>query len=591
MTGGRLLQRRRRRPARVPVGLPGPQAVQVDARWLRAGDAFHRTLAVTGYPREVTPGWLQPLLDHPGPIDVALHVEPVPTVVAAERLRRQLARLESSQRLDAANGRLDDPQVEAAAHDARQLARRLASGDGRLFRVGLYVTVAGHTHAELHQEVASVQGLLGSLLLDAHPTTFRALQGWLTTLPLGLDQLRLRRTMDTTAVAAAFPFASSELPPPPNGGVLLGRNLRTGGLVCWDRWSQPNYNQVILARSGAGKSYLAKLEALRWLYQGVQVLVVDSENEYERLTGAVGGAYLRLGAPGVHLNPFDLGGEADALTRRALFAHTLLGVLLGGPLDAAASAVVDRAVIAAYTARGVSSDPRTHPRPAPLLADLARALEADPDPAGAMLAARLAPYVSGSHRGLFQEPTSTHPDRHLVVFCLRDLPEELKAAGTLLALDALWRRVTDRSRPGRRLVIVDEAWLLAQQPPGARFLGRLAKSARKHGCGLSVVTQDAGDLLASELGQVVVANAATHILLGQAPQAIDRLTSAFGLTEGERQLLLAARVGEGLLAGPGGQRAAFTAVASPAEHPLVTTSPEFLASLERSGENSRGDPR
>jgi type IV secretory pathway VirB4 component len=577
MIARRLLARRPSRAVRVPVGLPGPQAVQADARWLRAGDVLHRTLAVTGYPREVTPGWLQPLLDHPGPIDVALHVEPVPTVVAAERLRRQLARLESSQRLDAAHGRLDDPQVEAAAHDAHQLARRLASGDGRLFRVGLYVTVRGHSDAELQQEVARVQGLLGSLLLEAHPTTFRALQAWVTTLPLGLDLLRLRRTMDTAAVAAAFPFASSELPPPPDGGVLLGRNLRTGGLVCWDRWSLPNYNQVILARSGAGKSYLAKLEALRWLYQGVQVLVIDPENEYERLARAVGGAYLRLGAPGVHLNPLDLGGEPDALTRRALFTHTLLGVLLGGPLDAAASAVVDRAVIAAYTARGISSDPRTHPRPAPLLRDLAHALEADTDPAGPILAGRLAPYVTGSYRGLFQEPTSTHPDRHLVVFSLRDLPEELKPVGTLLALDALWQRVTDQQQRRRRLVIVDEAWLLAAQPAGARFLARLAKSARKHWCGLTVVTQDAGDLLASELGQVVVANAATQVLLGQVPQAIDRLTAVFGLTEGERQLLLGARVGEGLLAGPGGQRAAFTAHASPAEHALVTSDPAELA--------------
>jgi type IV secretory pathway VirB4 component len=578
MTGTQLVRRWWGRPLRrVPAGLPGPQAVQVAAGWLRAGEVLHRTLAVTGYPREVGPGWLQPLLDHPGPVDIALHIQPVPTVVAAERLRRQLARLESSQRLDAAHGRLDDPQLETAAHDAQRLARQLASGDGRLFRLGLYVTVRGHTPAELEQETARVQGLLGSLLLEAHPTTFRALQGWLTTLPLGLDKIRLQRTMDTSAVAAGFPFASADLPLPAGGGVLVSRNLRTGGLVCWDRWSQPNYNQVILARSGAGKSYLAKLEALRWLCQGTQVLVIDPENEYQRLAEAVGGAYLRLGHPGVHLNPLDLGTEPDALTRRALFAHTLLGVLLGGPLDAAAAAVVDRAVIAAYTARGISSDPRTHPRPAPLLRDLAQALAEDPNPAGPVLAGRLAPYVTGSHGGLFQAPTSIHPDRHLVVFSLRDLPEELKPVGTLLALDALWRRVTDPSRPGRRLVVVDEAWLLAQQPPGARFLARLAKSARKHWCGLTVVTQDAGDLLASELGQVVVANAATHILLGQAPQAIDRLTATFGLTDGERNLLIAARVGEGLLAGPGGQRAAFTAHASPAEHALVTSDPAELA--------------
>jgi type IV secretory pathway VirB4 component len=567
---GRHRGRRWAGPA--PAGLPGPDALEIGPRTLRVGAVLHQTLAVTGYPREVGPGWLQPLLDHPGPIDVALHVEPVATVVAAERLRRQLARLESSQRLDAARGRLDDPGLEAAAHDAQELARRLATGQGRLVRVGLYVTVRGHTQAELDAEVARVQGLLGSLLLAAHPTTFRALQGWITTLPLGLDQLRLRRMMDTAAVAAAFPFASADLPPPASGGVLVGRNLRTQGLVCWDRWAQVNFNQVILARSGAGKSYLAKLDALRWLYQGVQVLVVDPENEYQRLANAVGGAYLRLGHPGVHLNPLDLGREPDALTRRALFAHTLLAVLLGGPLNPAESAVVDRAVLAAYAARGITSDPATHSRPAPLLGDLAHALAGDRDPAGAALAARLAPFTTGSFRGLFEQPTSTHPDRHLLVLSLRELPEELKPTGTLLALDTLWRQVTGPQRR-RRLVVIDEAWWLAQQPAGARLLARLAKSARKHWCALTVVTQDAGDLLASELGQAVVANAATQVLLGQAPQAIDRLTSAFGLTEGERRLLLAARVGEGLLAGPGGQRAAFHAQASAEEHGVVTSDP------------------
>jgi type IV secretory pathway VirB4 component len=233
--------------------------------------------------------------------------------------------------------------------------------------------------------------------------------------------------------------------------------------------------------------------------------------------------------------------------------------------------VLDRAAVVAYTAKGITSDPRTHARPAPLLADLTHALDQDPDPAGPALAARLAPYVTGSFRGLFAQPTSSRPDGHLLVVSLRDLPEELKAAGTLLALDTIWRTVSDPTRRRRRLVVVDEAWLLTQQQAGARFLARLAKSARKHRCGLSVITQDAADLLAIDLGQAVVANAATQILLGQAPQAIDQLTRAFGLTDGERQQLLAAPVGEGLLAGPGGQRAWFKALASPAEHALLTT--------------------
>jgi type IV secretory pathway VirB4 component len=554
--------------------LPGPQAVRVEATWLEASGVLHRTLAVTGYPGEVGPGWLEPLLDHPGPIDIALYLEPVPAAVAADRLRRQLARLESTSRLDAARGRLGDPQVEAASADAQELAGRLARGEGRLFRVGLYVTIRAPDHQELAAETARIQGLLASLLLDAHPTTFRALQGWVSTLPLGLDRIRAQRMMDTTAVAASFPFASADLPlPAKGGGVLVGRNPATGGLVCWDRWAQPNHNQVILARSGAGKSYLAKLEALRWLYQGVRVLVVDPDGEYQPLAAAVGGTTLRLGAPGVHLNPLDLGGEADALTRRALFCHTLVPVLLGEPLSAAAGAVLDRAAVAAYSTRGITSDPRTHARPAPLLADLAHALDQDPDPAGAALAARLAPYVTGSFRSLFEHPTSTRPDGHLLVVCLRELAEELKGVGTLLALDSLWRTVSDPTRRRRRLVVIDEAWTLAQQPAGARFLYRLAKSARKYACGLSVVTQDAADLLSTDLGQAVVANAATQVLLGQSPQALDQLTSAFALTGGERQRLLAAPVGEGLLAGPGGQRAWFSALASPAEHPLLATHP------------------
>jgi type IV secretory pathway VirB4 component len=582
---------RPRRPAPTPpAGLLGPDALEIiGPRTLRAGGTLCATFAVTGYPREVGPGWLEPLLTSPGPADVAVHVEPIPPQVAADRLRRQLARLESSQRLDADRGRLPDPEVEVAAADARDLAGRLARGEGRLFRVGVYATVCGADQAELDGEAARLRALLGSLLLDAHPATFRPVQGWVTTLPLGLDQLRLRRTFDTAALAAAFPFASAELPPA-DGGVLYGRNAHSPGLVVWDRFAQPNYNQVILARSGAGKSYLAKLEVLRWLYQGTEVWVVDPEDEYRRLAEAVGGAHLALGAGGVRLNPFDLGTGPDALTRRALFLHTLVAVLVGQPLDPQATAALDRGVIAAYHARGITADPRTHARPAPLLADLAAALAADPDPAARTLAARLAPWVTGSHRQLFAGPTITRPQGHLVVFSLRHLPDQVKAAGTLLALDAVWRRVTDPTERRRRLVTVDEAWLLARDPAGARFLHRLAKSARKHWCGLTVVTQDAADLLGSDLGQAVVANAATQVLLGQAPQAIDQLTAAFRLSEGERAFLLAARPGDAILAA-GAQRVAFRALASPAEHRLVTTDPEFLASLEREQANSGADSR
>jgi type IV secretory pathway VirB4 component len=210
-------------------------------------------------------------------------------------------------------------------------------------------------------------------------------------------------------------------------------------------------------------------------------------------------------------------------------------------------------------------------------------LEADEDATGRDLAARLAPFTTGSHRMLFDGPTTARPEGHLVVFSLRDLPEELAALGTLLTLDAIWRRVTDPNRRHRRLVLVDEAWLLMQDPIGARYLLRLAKSARKHWTGLTVVTQDAADLLGSDLGQAVVANAATQILLGQSPQAIDALADAFHLSQGERAFLLAARPGEAILLSQP-YRVSFRSVASPTEHQLFTTDPAELADLDAGAE-------
>jgi type IV secretory pathway VirB4 component len=541
-----------------------------------------------------------------GHLDVSVAAEPQLTghfsPRAAERLRRQLARLESARRADAAKGRLGDPDVDVAAQDARDLAAGLARGEQKLFRVGLCLTVWAGDEKALDAACARVKALAASMLVDAKPATWRALAGWATTLPLGVDALGARRSFDTDALAASFPFASAELSGA--AGILYGTTASGTGLPCWDRFAMDNHNSVILARSGAGKSYLAKLEALRSLYAGVEVAVVDPEDEYRALAGAVGGTYVGLGAPGVRLNPFDLdttgrpagrpagraddpaggtdttgsGGPVDAgagvvadpVVRRALFVHTLVAVLLAEKPDPAGAAALDRGIVAAYEEAGITADPRSHARPAPTMRDLSAALDADPDPAAHMLAARLVPFVSGTHRGLFDGPTTTRPDGHLVTFSLRDLPDELKAAGTLLTLDAIWRRVADPGRSRQRLVLVDEAWLLMAERSGAEFLFRMAKSARKHRAGLTVVTQDAADLLGTPLGQAVVSNAATQILLRQAPQAIDAIQDGFGLSAGERAYLLGAPRGHGLLAA-GTDRVAFDVCARPQEDALCRT--------------------
>jgi hypothetical protein len=621
----------------------GPHAVEVSPHDIRVGDGWAASLIVTGYPAQVGLAWLEAVLAAAARVDVALHITPLPATAAAAGLRRSRARLEATRRLDAGRGRLDDPTAEVTAADAADLADRLARGQVRLFRVGIYLTVHAPTRDQLRETVAQVRAAAASALLDTQPATWRHLHGWISTLPLAHDGLAVRRVFDTDALALAFPLASADLPAPlpgrgaPTGGVLVGVNPMStrssstgggGGVVWWDRWAQHNHNTLILARSGAGKSYLVKLDILRSLFEGVRVAVIDPEDEYPVLADAVGGTTIRLGVPGVRVNPLDLPahldtttgqtgriGQADALTRRALFLHTLVAVLLGQPPAPEEAAALDTAIAAAYTSAGITDDPTTWTRPAPLLADVAAGLETSNDPAdsaGRALAVRLRPWTHGSFKGLFDGPTTATPTGRLTVWSVRHLPDELRAAGILLALDAIWRDVDtshdspDADQPTcddtdpdssdhdntaavegagsvppitparpylgqsvrqrvRRLVVVDEAWTLLQDEAGARFLYRLVKAARKRRAGLVVVTQDAADLLASDLGQAVAANAATQILMRQAPQAIDAITAAFGLTTEEARLLLTAPRGHGLLLGAS-HRVGFRAVASPREH-------------------------
>ncbi|WHT20193.1 ATP-binding protein [Crossiella sp. CA-258035] len=574
-------------------GVFTPDAITIGARHLEVGGEQVASFAVTGYPREVHPGWLQPLLTYPGRLDVSLHVEPIDPVTAASRLKKRITQLGSTPAAQ------QDRQAAIALGDAEDLADRVARSQDKLFRFGLYLTVHAHTPHELATEVAAVRALAASLLLDAKPASYRSLQGWVTTLPLGLDQLQLRRTFDTTALAAGFPFTSPDLPAPNPAsagvptGVLYGFNLGSQGLVHHDRFACDNHNSVILGCSGAGKSYLVKLEALRSLYRGVQVLIVDPEDEYARLAAAIGGTHLRLGAEGIHLNPLDLPvhtrpdgrrtAPRDALVRQSLFLHTVVALLLGTELDATERLCLDRAIAATYATAGITADPRTWLRPAPLLTDLAATLGRSREAAAAGLAGRLQPYTTGAYSGLFAGPTTLRPEGHLVVLSLRELAEELKPLGTLLALDAVWRQVSNTAIRRPRLVVVDEAWLLMRQPAGAEFLFRMAKAGRKHWAGLTVATQDAADVLGSEIGKAVIANAATQILLRQAPQAIEEIGHAFTLSAGERQFLLSAAQGQGLLA-TGTHRVAFQALASPAEHTLITTNPAELA------EHTTGNP-
>ncbi|MFY1623617.1 VirB4 family type IV secretion system protein [Micromonospora sp. WMMD735] len=561
--------------------MPSPAAVSVTPGYVQIGEGYAATYVLCGYPAEVGPAWLDPLLSYPGRVDVAVHLDPVAPQLAAPMLKRQRARLESSRRLDADRGRLDDPMVEAAAADAAGLADRVARGAAKLFDVGIYVTVHARTLDELATVTAGVKSAAAGVLLDLQPATFRHQQGWIATLPVGVDPLRMRRILDTTALAAAFPLASADLAAPapgvitPPDGVLYGVNTTSNGVLIWNRWAQDNHNSVVLARSGAGKSYFVKLDVLRNLYQGTTVSVIDPEDEYTALADHVGGTVVALGRPGVRLNPLDLPDDTrpDTLTRRGLYLHTVIAVLLGTPPPPAERAALDRAITATYHRAGITSDPATWTRPAPLLRDLADTLTADSDPAARQLATRLAPWTVGNFASLFDGPTTTTPGGHLVVWSLRHLPDELRTVGTLLALDAIWSGIdtpTPDTHRRRHLVVVDEAWLLMRDGEGSRFLFRMAKAARKRSAGLAVITQDAADVLSTDLGLAVVSNAATQVLMRQSTQSIDAVSEAFGLTAGQSRLLLSASRGEGLLVA-GGSRIPFRSVASAAEHTFAVT--------------------
>jgi type IV secretory pathway VirB4 component len=574
-----MLLQKRKVTTRAPM--PSPAAVSVTPSYVRVGDGYAATFVVCGFPAQVGAAWLDPLLSYPGRVDVAVHLTPVAPQLAAPMLKRQRARLESSRRLDAESGRLGDPAIEAAAADAADLAERVARGADKLFDTGIYVTVHARDLDELRTVTAGVKAAAASVLLDLQPATFRHYQGWIATLPVGVDPLRMRRILDTTALAAAFPLASADLPAPAPGtvaaadGVLYGLNTTSNGVLLWNRWAQDNHNSVVLARSGAGKSYFVKLEVLRNLYQNTAVSVIDPEDEYTPLAEHVGGTVVQLGLPEVRVNPFDLplDDRPDTLTRRGLFLHTLISVMLGATPPPAERAALDRAITATYNRAGINTDPATWSRPAPLMRDLAEALTDDGDPAAAHLAARLAPWTVGNFASLFNGPSTTAPGEHLVVWSLRHLPDELRTVGTLLALDAIWSGI-DAPATGacrrRQLVVVDEAWLLMRDGEGARFLFRMSKAARKRSAGLCVITQDAADVLSTDLGMAVVSNAATQVLMRQSTQSIDQVAEAFNLTAGEARMLLSSSRGEGLLVA-GRSRIPFRSVGSATEHKIAVT--------------------
>jgi conjugal transfer ATP-binding protein TraC len=567
--------------------LIAPGAFDVARDHVRLDSQYARVLALTGYPRTVTPGWTQPLVEFEEPHDVSQHIEPREPGEMVHGLTRELAQYQSSRLFDARAGRLADPEREVAFEDAERLRDALQRGEEKLFSVGAYVLLRSATPEQLDDVTRRVESVLDGVLAHSRVARWEQDAGFRSCLPEGTDHLRAHRLLDTTSLAMSLALCSSALAT--EGGVLYGTARRNRSPILIDPFdpSMENANMAVFARSGAGKSFFTKLVALRNLVNGVGVVVVDPEDEYRRLCAAVDGQYVRLAVSSPQrINPFDLpppdpadADGRDPLAERVAALMALLDVMLAAPerpLGPRERGVLDRALYETYRRAGITADPATHARPAPLLRDLRDALAEQPGETADGLAAELDRYVEGSLRGLFDAPTNVALDRPLVVFNVQALEAELRPLAIHQVASFVWNQVRRARRP--RLLVVDEAWTLVQHPEGAAFLSGMARRARKYYLGLVCITQDVADFLGSPHGRTVLANAAVKLLMKQDSSTIGAVAEAFKLSDEERQLLLGAARGEGLLFARG-TRVALEVKASQLEHELATTAPRELAAM------------
>lgn len=557
-----------------------PEEMEIDFSTLRINNRFFRSFFVSGYPRYVSPNWLEPLVDFEHSLNVSMFIYPSQSNTVLDNLKRKIAEMEATIQTDIERGRAVNPAVQVALDDARGLQEQLVKGAERFFRLGLYTTVSASSKEDLNNTSKLLESTLGSISITARPTSLQMEDAFVSTLPLGSDLLNINHNMDTTSLATTFPFTTSELTA--NEGIMYGMNQHNGSLIIFDRFTLENSNMVVFAKSGSGKSYFVKLEALRSLMFNTQVIVIDPEHEYQAMCEAVGGQYINFSSESpVKINPFDLSASQKlGENELGLKILTLTGFLklVLGVLNASQSAILDRALTQTYKLKGITQDPKTQKLTPPLMEDLYKVLIGMEDPNSQELAFRLERFIKGSLAGIFSAQSNLTLDNQLTVFSVRDLADQLRPLAMYLILDYIWTQV--RSNLKRRLLIVDEAWYMMKNPDSADFLVEMAKRARKYYLGVTTITQDVEDFLAVDRGKEIISNSSIQVLLKQSPSAVDGVASVFNLSEGEKRLLLSANIGQGLFfAGP--THVAMQVVASPEEHQLITSNPQEL--LARKG--------
>lgn len=560
-----------------------PAGMEVKRDELILNDLHARTLYVYNWPNYAFPNWISDTINFDAQMEIVHYIYPTSNRTILKMLRKKVAEMRSSIRMLEQRGIVRDPALEAALQDAEELRDLLARGREKLFQFGMYITIYADDTLKLKKLQTDLESILGGKLILTKPAMFQMEHGWVSTLPLCLDELEINRNMNTSPIATSFPFSSPDLTD--DHGILYGINRHNDSLVIFDRFDLPNANATVFATSGAGKSFTVKLEVLRSLMFGTDVFIIDPENEYVELAKTVGGTYIPVSLQSsFRINPFDLpravrGEEAETgevLRAAAITLHGLFKLMLG-TLTPAEDGILDKAILDTYALKGIAM---TTEHPAgmepPVLDDLVDVLMTTEG--GEHMAQTLKKYTDGSYAGLFNKQTNVELKNQLVVFQIRDLEDQLRPIAMYVVLNFLWNSI--RVELKRRMLVIDEAWNLMQHEDSARFLYGLIKRARKYYLGVTTITQDVEDFVNSPYGKPIITNASLQILLKQSASAVDNLQKLFYLTDGEKYLLLNSDVGQGIFFA-GNRHVAIQIVASPKEQAIITTKPEEVMAAKK----------
>lgn len=562
--------------------LIAPPAIKLGSNVMQIGNVLSRTYFVVAYPRFLSTNWFSPIINIDFSMDAALFIHPIDTGEIMKNLRKSATQVQSQIHIEAEDGKIRDPMLETALEDIENLRNSLMQGTEKFFRLGVYMTVYGETEAELTDKCSAIQSILEAQLVYTKPAVMRMDHGFASTRPLGNDVLDVANNLNTEPLSTTFPFVSSDLTS--NSGVLFGINRHNNGLILFDRFKMENANMVVFAKSGAGKSYTVKLEVLRSMMFGASVIIIDPENEYKHLCEAVGGSFLNISLNSdAHLNPFDLPRRVDDEDTQGVFRSAianLIGLLhlMLGSVTPEEDSILDRAIRETYAIRDItqtSDFSQFTPASFPTMSDLYAVLQ-NMDGAES-LSTRLERYTEGIFGGFLDKQTNIEMNNQLVAFNIRDLEEELRPIAMYIILQFVWNEI--RTRMKKRVIVVDEAWVMMQHEDAAGFLFGIAKRCRKYFTGLTTITQDISDFMSSRYGKPIITNSSLQLLLKQSPSSIDLIAETFFLTDHEKFLLLESNVGEGIFFA-GTKHAAIKIIASYSEDQIITSDPRQLLEIE-----------